>query len=70
MNITLVKTRRSDARGKCCEQVFYEKMDTLKVKALMKTRAQKMPCNKVVAYCASCIIKYECWKKLTRFFIL
>lgn len=69
MNITLVEPQRSGARGKCCGQVFYGKVDTLKVESLMKTRAQEMPYDDVVVYCASCIMSMSVGGKRPRYII-
>lgn len=69
MNITLVEPQRSGARSKCCGQVFYGKVNTLKVESLMKVRADEMPSHDVIVYCASCIMSMSVGGKCPRYII-
>lgn len=55
MNIKVVEAEKSGAKAKCCGQVLYGKAPIEKVETFMKTRAQEMPCEDVVVYCASCM---------------
>lgn len=56
MGIRLLEPEKTGVRSKCCGQVFYGKVPTPKVEELMKKRAEEMPCQDVVVYCASCIM--------------
>lgn len=69
MNISLVEPQRSGVRGKCCGQIFYGKVDTHKVESLMKDRADEMPCDDVIVYCASCIMSMSVGGKRPRYII-
>lgn len=55
MNIRVVEAERSRKKGKCCGQVFYGKLPLNEVEQKMKMRADEMPCDDVVVYCASCM---------------
>ena len=69
MNIRLVEAERSGKRGKCCGQVFYGKLPIEQVEAKMKARAEEMPKEDVVVYCASCIQSMSVGGKRPRFII-
>ena len=69
MNITLVEPEKSGRRAKCCGQVFYGKLETCKVEEKMKARADEMPCNDVVVYCASCIMSMTVGGKRPRYLL-
>lgn len=69
MNITLVEPEKTGAKAKCCGQVFYGKTDTAKVESLMKARADEMPCEDVVVYCASCIMSMTVGGKKPRYIL-
>ncbi|MDY3070369.1 MAG: heterodisulfide reductase-related iron-sulfur binding cluster [Parabacteroides sp.] len=56
MNIKIVEAQRSGSKSKCCGQTFYGKTDNDKIRSLMVSRANEMPCENVVVYCASCIM--------------
>ena len=56
MNIRLEEPARSGARSKCCGQLLYGKASIDKVEQYMRGRANEMPCQDVVVYCASCIM--------------
>lgn len=55
MNIKVVEAAKSGKNGKCCGQVLYGKSPIEKVEKYMIGRAQEMPRENVVVYCASCI---------------
>ena len=55
MNIEIVEAEKSGRRGKCCGQALYGKLPIEKVERFMIQRAEEMPCQDVVVYCASCI---------------
>lgn len=69
MNINIVEAEKSGKRGKCCGQVLYGKAPQEKVEAYMKARAQEMPEENVVVYCASCIQGIMLGNKKARFII-
>ena len=69
LNITLVEPERSGATSKCCGQVFYGKLPEEKVAFQMKSRAQEMPCEDVVTYCASCIMAMTVGGKRPRYIL-
>lgn len=69
MNIKLVEPAKSGTRAKCCGQVFYGKLEVTKVESLMKARADEMPCQEVVVYCASCIMSMAVGGKRPRYII-
>ena len=69
MNIRLVEPAKTGRRAKCCGQVFYGKLETPKVEALMKVRANEMPCHDVVVYCASCIMSMTVGGKRPRYLL-
>lgn len=69
MNIKLVEPKQTGARAKCCGQVFYGKLETEKVELQMKKRADEMPCEDVVVYCASCIMSMTVGGKRPRYII-
>ncbi len=69
MNINLVEPLRSGLEGKCCGQTFYGKIPAAKVEVLMKKRADEMPCNDVVVYCASCIMSMAVGGKHPRYIL-
>ena len=69
MNIQLVEPEKTGKKGKCCGQVFYGKLPTDKVETLMKGRADEMPCEDVVVYCASCIMSMTVGGKRPRYII-
>ena len=68
MNITLVEPQRTGVRGKCCGQVFHGKVDTLKIKSLMKVRTEEMPCDNVIVYRA-CTMRMSVGGKRPRYII-
>ena len=55
MNIRLVEPQRTRERGTCCGDSFYGQLPVPQVKALMRKRADEMPCAEVVVYCISCV---------------
>ena len=69
MNINIVEAEKSGKRGKCCGSVLYGKSPIEKVEAYMKKRAQEMPEEDVVVYCASCIQGISLGNKRARFII-
>ena len=69
MNIHIVEAAKSGKRGKCCGQTLYGKVPQEKVEAYMVSRAQEMPEEDVVVYCASCIQGISLGKKRARFII-
>ena len=69
MNINIVEAERSGKRGKCCGQTLYGKAPQEKVETFMKNRAQEMPAENVVVYCASCIQGISLGNKKARFII-
>ncbi len=69
MNIRIVEAEKSGKRGKCCGQTLYGKVPQEKVEAFMKARAQEMPEENVVVYCASCIQGISLGNKRARFII-
>ena len=69
MNIRLVEPEKTGARAKCCGQVFYGKLETEKVEVQMRKRAEEMPCEDVVVYCASCIMSMTVGGKRPRYII-
>lgn len=69
MNINLVEPAKTGKRAKCCGQVFYGKLDNCKVEAQMKIRADEMPCEDVVVYCASCIMSMTVGGKRPRYIL-
>ena len=69
MNITLVEPEKTGARQKCCGQVFYGKLPEDKVAVQMKKRADEMPCNDVVTYCASCNMAMNVGGKQPRYIL-
>lgn len=69
MHITIVEPQSTGARAKCCGQTFYGRLDTEKVEALMKKRADEMPCEEVVVYCASCITSMRVGSKRPRYIL-
>ena len=69
MNINLVEPEKAGKRSKCCGQVFYGKLPTEKVEEQMTKRANEMPCEDVVVYCASCIMSMTVGGKRPRYII-
>lgn len=69
MNINVVEAEKSGKRGKCCGQVLYGKAPLEKVETYMKARAQEMPEENVVVYCASCIQGIMLGNKKARYII-
>ena len=69
MNIQLIEPARTGEKAKCCGQTLYGKIDTQKVEAFMKGRADEMPCEDVVVYCASCIMSMNVGGKRPRYII-
>ena len=69
MNIRLVEAERSGKRGKCCGQVFYGKLAVEQVEEKMRERAEEMPREDVVVYCASCIQSMRIGGKRPRFIL-
>lgn len=69
MNITLVEPARSGVHGKCCGQKLYGHLPIEKVETLMKARADEMPCEEVVVYCASCIMSLSVGGKRPRYLL-
>ena len=69
MNIRVVEAERSGKRGKCCGQVFYGKLPIEKVEQQMRLRAEEMPREDVVTYCASCIQGMSLGGRRPRFII-
>lgn len=69
MNIELVEPEKTGARAKCCGQVFYGKLPNEKVAALMRSRADEMPVEDVVVYCASCIMSMTVGGKKPRYLL-
>lgn len=69
MNIRLAEPKFSGKKSKCCGQVYYGKVETAKVENLMKMRADEMPCEDVVVYCASCIMSMTVGGKRPRYII-
>ena len=69
MNINIVEAEKSGKRGKCCGQTLYGKATQEKVETFMKNRAQEMPEENVVVYCASCIQGISLGNKKARFII-
>ena len=69
MNIRLIEPAKTGQRAKCCGQVFYGKLDNCKVEAQMKIRANEMPCEDVVVYCASCIMSMTVGGKRPRYIL-
>lgn len=69
MNIRLREAERSGKKGRCCGQLLYGKQPLEKVEAFMKSRADEMPCEQVVVYCASCIQAMFCGGKQPRFLL-
>lgn len=69
MHITVVEPQSTGMRAKCCGQTFYGKLDTGKVEALMRKRADEMPCEEVVVYCASCIMSMTIGGKRPRYIL-
>ena len=69
MNIQLVEPAKTGQRAKCCGQVFYGKLDINKVEGQMKIRANEMPCEDVVVYCASCIMSMTVGGKQPRYIL-
>ncbi len=69
MNINLIEPEKTGKKAKCCGQIFYGKLPTEKVEALMKARADEMPCEDVVVYCASCIMSMTVGGKRPRYIL-
>ena len=69
MNINIVEAAKSGKRGKCCGQTLYGKVPQEKVETFMRNRAQEMPEEDVVVYCASCIQGITLGNKRARFII-
>lgn len=69
MNIELVEPEHTGSRARCCGQVFYGKLEISKVEAMMKKRADEMPCEDVVVYCASCIMSMTVGGKKPRYIL-
>ena len=69
MNINIVEAEKSGKRGKCCGQTLYGKVPLEKVEAYMASRAQEMPEENVVVYCASCVQSISVGNKHPRFII-
>lgn len=69
MNIKLMEPDRSGLHAKCCGQTFYGKLPIDKVESYMKTRANEMPCDEVVVYCASCIMSMSVGGKRPRYLL-
>lgn len=69
MNINLVEPAFSGKKSKCCGQIFYGKLSTDKVEDLMTKRAEEMPCEDVVVYCASCIMSMTVGGKRPRYIV-
>ena len=69
MNIKLVEPRRSGAQAKCCGQTLYGKTELERVEQFMQSRAQEMPCEDVVVYCASCIMSMTVGGKRPRYIL-
>ncbi len=69
MNIRLVEPAHTGAKAKCCGQLLYGKTDIVKVENFMKKRADEMPCEDVVVYCASCIMSMTVGGKRPRYIL-
>lgn len=69
MNISVVEPLKSGAHAKCCGQKLYNKLPIDKVESYMKTRADEMPCEDVVVYCASCIMSMSVGCKRPRYLL-
>lgn len=69
MNVKLVEPEKTGPKAKCCGQVFYGKLETEKVRRQMKIRADEMPREDVVVYCASCIMSMTVGGKKPRFIL-
>lgn len=69
MNIQIVEAEKSGVRSKCCGQTFYGKLPNEKVVAFMKMRAEEMPVEDVVVYCASCIMSMIIGGKRPRYIL-
>ena len=69
MNINLIEPEHTGEKARCCGQIFYGKLETSKVEAQMKKRADEMPCNDVVVYCASCIMSMIVGGKRPRYIL-
>lgn len=54
MNICVQEARAHGVRSKCCGEKLYGKIAYDKVLEMMRRRAEEMPCQDVVTYCASC----------------
>lgn len=69
MNIALVEPRFSGKKSKCCGQIMYDKLPLEKVENYMQARAEEMPKEEVVVYCASCIQAMRMGKKEPRYIL-
>ncbi len=69
MNIVLKEPAHTGAKARCCGQVMYGKLPEEKVEFQMKKRADEMPREEVVTYCASCIMAMTVGGKKPRFIL-
>lgn len=69
MNIEVVETDFHGTRSICCGDDFYPALPVEHVHALMKERAESMPCEDVVVYCVSCAKSMYIGGKKPRFLV-
>lgn len=69
MNITVIEPERTRRKGVCCGQVYYGKLPVEEAKKRIKMRAEEMPCDDVVVYCATCIHSMSMGGKKPRYIL-
>jgi hypothetical protein len=55
MNIRLIEPENTRSKTTCCGDAFYGSVPVVKLKELMKKKAEEMPADEVAVYCVSCV---------------
>ena len=69
MNIVLDEPEKTGAKAKCCGQLLYGKVSSEKLHTYIENRANEMPCQDVIVYCASCIMSMTVGGKQPRYLL-
>jgi Fe-S oxidoreductase len=69
MNIRVIEPVSTRTHSVCCGDSFFGQLPDEQVEALMKRRAESMPCDDVVVYCVSCVKAMRAGGKRPRYLV-